>query len=322
MNFLSEDTQEVVLQVPGRICLFGDKIDLVGLPVIAAAINSMMTIRLKKGKNNHVNLYSETFQSGLSYELGEKGDWTHPLKYWCAIIFRLKDKIGGFEAVVSSDIPVGAGLSSSAAISVGLILGLNKLFNLGLSSMEIAELAYVAEHDDLGISCGRMDQYSIAHGGVNYIETGDIPVVHPLEITDLPIVVGDSQEERHAKKVLNKTMKLLNENDPTFYEAFRTVHNCLIEGKTALLEKNYQKVGECMKIHQLQENIMAAATPKLNLLCQEAIKAGALGAKQMGAGGGGCMVAVCPGKQKQVAAAINAAGGKAWVFNIFKYGEK
>jgi mevalonate kinase len=57
----------------------------------------------------------------------------------------------------------------------------------------------------------------------------------------------------------------------------------------------------------------------LNELCRVSIKAGAYGAKQMGAGGGGCMVAVCPGKQQEVAKAIEEAGGKAWIFNIYNY---
>ena len=174
--------------VPGRICLFGDKIDLMGLPVIAAAIDTCMTVRARKLDNFKIKIYSETYESGLDYTIGEKGDWEHYLKYWCAIIYRLKDRIGGFEAIVKSDIPVGAGLSSSAAISVALAKVLNKMFNLGLDRKGIAELAYVAEHDDLQIMCGRMDQYSISYGGVTYIETGEVPSVQSLKIDNLPVV--------------------------------------------------------------------------------------------------------------------------------------
>jgi mevalonate kinase len=319
---LSESTNGFTeFEIPGRICLFGDKIDLIGLPVIAAAIDTTMTIKIRPINDRKVKLYTDTFQSGLEYALGEKGDWEHPLKYWCAIITRLQDRIGGFEARVSSNIPVGSWLSSSAAISISLVKALNHQFQLGLDSNQIAELAYLGEHDDLCIMCGRMDQYSIAHGGAVFIETGEIPKVTPLKISSLPVVVGDSQEERHAKKILNSIKQKLNDNDPVVHEAFKKLHACVLEGRKALENNDYARVGELMNIHQEQENIIGAATDKLNKLCEAAKKAGAYGAKQMGAGGGGCMVAVCPGKQKEVAEAINNAGGKAWIFNIYQYND-
>ena len=74
-----------------------------------------------------------------------------------------------------------------------------------------------------------------------------------------------------------------------------------------------------MNKQQEQEIILKAETEKILKLCEASIEAGALGAKQMGAGGGGCMLAICPGKQKEVAEAIEEAGGRAWIFDIFNY---
>ena len=318
----ADEIDFVEFTIPGRICLFGDKIDLKGLPVLAAAVDTLMSIKIKKLADSKVKLFTENYETGLEFELGEKGDWSHRLKYWCAIIYRLKDRIGGFEATVNSKIPIGSGLSSSAALSVGLCKALNSLFNLGMNSMEIAELAYLTEHDDLGISCGRMDQFSISNGGVTFIETGEKPSVIPLPIKILPVVVGDSQEERQAKQVLNSVKKRLSENDPVVHKAFSVVHKCVLEGREALTAGDFKRVGELMSKQQEQENIIGAATSKLNELCRVSIEAGAYGAKQMGAGGGGCMVAVCPGKQQEVAKAIEKAGGKAWIFNIYTYPEE
>jgi mevalonate kinase len=308
--------------VPGRICLMGDKIDLIGLPVIAAAVDIRLTIKFRKRLDSKIKMYSETFQSGLEYNLGEKGDWNHYLKYWAAIAYLERAKIGGFEAYVTSKIPVGAGLSSSAAVSVALGKALNKMFNLNYDANQIAELAFAGENKTLGIQCGRMDQYSIAHGGVSFIETGDIPKVQILPVENLPVVVGDSQEERQAKKILNSIKERLNNKDPIVHNAFKTTHQCVLKAKRAIHNCEYQKLGELMSLQQEQENIIGAATPKLNKLCEVAKNAGAFGAKQMGAGGGGCMVAVCPGKQKEVADAITKAGGKSWIFNIFHYPEE
>ncbi|MHA1727809.1 MAG: mevalonate kinase [Promethearchaeota archaeon] len=307
-------------KIPGRICILGDKIDLSGLPVIAAAIDTLMTVKIRRLNKPIVKLYTENYKTGLEYKLGEKGDWDHLLKYWCAMIYRLKDRIGGgFEVIVDSNIPIGAGLSSSAAISIALARALNHQFNLGMNKMEIAELAYVTEHDDLGIMCGRMDQYAISFGGITFIKTGENPAVYPLSLTNLPVVVGDSKEDRQAKKILNSVKKRLKENDPVVHRAFDEIHKCVLKGRKALESSNYKEVGKLMNVQQKQENIIGAATAKLNALCEASINAGAFGAKQMGAGGGGCMVAVCPGKQKEVAEAINESGGKAWIFNIFTY---
>ena len=74
-----------------------------------------------------------------------------------------------------------------------------------------------------------------------------------------------------------------------------------------------------MDTQQEQEKILKAESEKINKLCEAAKDAGALGAKQMGAGGGGCMLAICPGKQEEVAKAIEDAEGRSWIFDIFNY---
>jgi mevalonate kinase len=300
----------------------GDKVDLKGIPVIAAAINSLLTVKIRKLHEPKIILHAENFNSSLEYKLGEKGDWDHILRYWCAVAYRLKNRIGGFEASIRSDIPVGSGLSSSAAISVALGKALSAEFDLNLTPDEIAEIAYQAEHTDLKVMCGRMDQYAIAHGGVTFIETGENPRVEHLPVKELPVVVGDSQEERLAKKVLNSVKERLLNNDRIVHDAFDIMHKCVLDGKKALIEGDFKTLGRCMTIQQEQENVIGAATSKLNRLCEVSLNAGAYGAKQMGAGGGGCMVAICPGKQQEVAEAINNAGGKAWIFNIYQYNEQ
>ena len=159
-------------------------------------------------------------------------------------------------------------------------------------------------------------------GGVTFINTGDLPSVEQLPVIELPVVVGDSQEPRQAKKILNEIKERLQNDDPVVHNAFRTTHKCVLEAKKAIYNCNYEALGSLMNIQQEQENIIGAATDKLNSLCEVAREVGALGAKQMGAGGGGCMVAVCPGKQKEVEDAINDAGGKAFAYNIFHYSEE
>jgi len=313
-------TKQIKIEVPGRICLFGDKVDLLEKPVIAATIDSTLEIKLEPLENNIIEFHSLDLKEKIKFSLKDQVfNYNHSLKYWTAIVNRLKDKISGFRAIVKSSIPIGVGLSTSAAISVGLIKGLNILFDMNLKLNEIAELAYICEHDDLGISCGRMDQYVIAYGGVTFIETSSQPKVEQLNIDQLPLVVGNSLEKRKSESILNRIRKQINDNDETVLNAFKKIEKIVYEGKKAILNSDFKLIGELMNQQQEQENVLKASTEKLNLLCKTAIECGAYGAKQMGAGGGGCMEAICPGKQEQVKKGIQKAGGLPWIFKIYHY---
>lgn len=315
---MEEDS--ITITVPGRICLFGDKVDLLEKPVIAAAVNLLMKIRLTKRNDEKIYFKSENLEFEKVFHLSDTPDLNHPLKYWSAIVERLKKSINtGFNAVVDSQIPIGGGLSSSAALSVGLIQGLCKLYNVSLNRAQIAELAYICEHDDLGIMCGRMDQYAIAFGGVTFIETGNIPSVEQLPIESLPLIVGNSQEERKAAIILNRVKRQIQEKDPITIQAFSEIERIVYAGKEAMLNGDYETIGKLMIIHQQQEDLLQATTPKINKLCQESIKAGAFGSKQMGAGGGGAFEAICPGKQKEVKKVIEKHGGIPWICDIYSY---
>jgi mevalonate kinase len=322
--------------IPGRICLFGDKIDLAGKPVIAATITKFLHFDMNVRDDGLASFFSkdypdeaETFPIDDVDRCYACEQDTH-LRYWHACLKSLSDyiddgRIRGFDASVGTvDLPIGAGLSTSAAVSVGFISGLNQLFGLDLTRDQIAEHAYEAEHDILGIMCGRMDQYSIAHGGVTFIATGDQPRVDVLNVNCIPLVIGDSCEPREAKKVLNRVKQELQNGNPVYLDAFDAVHGIVLEGRAQLENGcDLQRLGELMTLQQAQENVIGAATDKLNYLCQVAIDSGATGAKQMGAGGGGCMLAVCPdvATQEAVAEALNAAGGRAEPANVFFYGE-
>jgi len=312
--------ERISLKIPGRICILGDKVDLLGKPVIAMAINLMMKINFVAKKNNRVTFYSHNTKEKIDFNLGESPPKNIDLGYWSVLYERLKVKINrGFYIEVDSDIPIGCGLSTSAALSVGFLRALNEAYDLTLSNSEIAELAYLGENHDLGIQCGRMDQYSIAYGGVTFIRTDENPSVEILDINELPVVVGDSMEERKAVSVLNRVKRQIREKEENTLEAFKVIEECVYQGREALIKRNFKRLGGLMNKQQEQEIILKAETEKIHTLCEVSKKVGALGAKQMGAGGGGCMLAICPGKQQEVAKAIEDAGGRSWIFDIFNY---
>ncbi len=310
------------MKAPGRISLFGDKIDIAQKPVIAAAIDMYMHVRANTRDDRQVVLRSEDFESVEQYHLGAPPEYSGPMKYVRAAIHLLGERVpGGVEISVRSDIPIGAGLSTSAALTVGSLQALDQLFGLGLGKDEMAEIAYFAEHDECEISCGRMDQYAIVYGGVTFITTGEPGSAEILPIDELPVVVGDSNEPRQADEVLSRTRAALLAGDAVVLDVFEKLYEYTLAGREALTRGDDARIGELMTLSQIQEKRIGASTAKIERLCQAACEAGAYGAKQIGAGGGGCMVAYCPGRQDEVARAIDSEGGIPYICNIHYYSE-
>ena len=100
----------VTVKVPGRICLMGDKVDLLGKPVIGMAINLMMTVKYQERENNCIEFYSHDTNERSKFRLGELAPRNIDLEYWSVLYERLKSHVKkGFYMDVSSDIPIGVG---------------------------------------------------------------------------------------------------------------------------------------------------------------------------------------------------------------------
>lgn len=303
---------------PGRICLLGDKIDLLGYPVIASTISTFVHFDFSLSTDGKLHFFNKDSNKSFSRPF-DKYENDEFFKFFSQISWRLRDKIQPITCTSYGDLPIGSGLSSSAASSVGFIRGLSNIFGLKMQPYEVAELAYDVEHNDLGVMCGRMDQYSIAVGGVTYIETGDKVKVTPINTRSLPIIIGDSCESRQAKVILNRTKKLLEEKNSNVLHHFNLMHSYVQIGYDAILRNDHNTLGKVMTLQQKSEKAIGASSDRIEAMCSAARKAGAIGAKQMGAGGGGCMLALAPQNPDKVIAAIHKAGGKAWPASLFVY---
>lgn len=171
----------VVVSAPGRIDFLNTHQDYKGLPVVGIGINLRTFIAIKPVNGSDIvvgssNLRSEGFEyidifSVDRIEFVNKSRWFG--NYIRAAVYVLKKygyNLNGFKMWINSQVPMGSGLGSSGTLLVSVIGGLNEIFDLGLDAKAIAELAYIAEHDVMGIPCGRLDQYTAAFGGIVYIE--------------------------------------------------------------------------------------------------------------------------------------------------------
>jgi len=313
--------QRVTARAPGRICLLGDNVDLIEKSVLAAAISAFLTISLQTRDDDRIILIADDIDFREEFRLADELPLTSPLKYLEAVYQRLHKHIStGFEATIQSQIPVSAGMSSSTALCIAFIRVLSQAFEIPLSTAEIAELSFLIERQDLGIECGRMDQYAIAYGGVTYIDTGPTPGVESIPIESLPIVVADTQETHDTQQLQEWLQDRLRANDRVLIDSLLRVVELVEQGKAALLRNDLKTLGVLMNQQQREENIMGTSTERLNIFCKTALEAGAWGAKQMGAGGGGCTVALCPPEKiETVQAALTALGAPAWTFEIYRH---
>ncbi|MDR9457749.1 MAG: galactokinase [Salegentibacter sp.] len=156
---------QIEIESPGRINLIGEHTDYNNGFVMPTAIDKKIYFKLRKNDPGSLcRLYSETYNSSFKFSLEkiEKSEnaWENYILGVVNEIQKLGKQLSGFDCVLKSELPIGAGISSSAALECGLASGLNELFDLQLSKIDIIELAQRAEHNFVGSNCGIMDQYA------------------------------------------------------------------------------------------------------------------------------------------------------------------
>lgn len=155
----------VKVESPGRINLIGEHTDYNEGFVMPTAIDKKIILSFKKNDTqNFCRIYSETFKKGFEFQLDQTFTKTDGWEnYILGVVKELQHNTGkleGFDCLIQSKLPLGAGISSSAALECGLASGLNSLFDLGLEDIEIVKLSQKAENEFVGSNCGIMDQYA------------------------------------------------------------------------------------------------------------------------------------------------------------------
>ena len=170
----------ILTSAPGRLDFLNTHQDYKGLPVVAVGINLRTYVAASISSNNFMIASGNLRDEGLDYvdkfqpsDLGLRGNkWFGD--YVRALVLTFKRHgyyVKPFRAWIRSSVPIASGLGSSGTLLVALASAINTLNRLGLDRKELAELAYEAEHDVMGIPCGRLDQYAAAFGNIVRIET-------------------------------------------------------------------------------------------------------------------------------------------------------
>jgi galactokinase len=165
---------DIIIESPGRINLIGEHVDYSGGHVLPAAIDKKITLSFKKNNSNSCSIISKNFKKQFDINLDNlvrsETEWHN---YILGVIFHINvlkpNSVKGFDCEIESNLPLGSGISSSAALECGVAKGLNELFDIGLTDIEIITLSKDAEHTFVGTKCGIMDQFAVVKGKKNHL---------------------------------------------------------------------------------------------------------------------------------------------------------
>jgi len=288
---------------PGKIYLFGEHAVVYGETAIACAVELRTRVRVKR--SNEIMIFSDIGTTGLDFEM-------HP--YVSSAIRKLGSPNVSIE--ISSQIPVGSGLGSSAAVTVATLEAINIECGLLYDRTDIARMAHEIEKEVQG-AASPTDTFVSTFGGVI-----EIPSRKKLDILECGIVIGNTNKGASPGKTakLVKQVALLKEEYPDSIDAIiKTIGSFAKHGQIMVMQKKYQALGKLMNVNHGLLDALGVSTLELSALVYAARNAGAYGAKLTGAGGGGCMVALSDSPRK-IACAIEKAGGTAIISGFARDG--
>ena len=314
---------------PGRINLIGEHTDYNGGFVFPGAVDCGIMAEIKLNGSDKVCAYSidmdEYAEFGLNEEDAPSQGWAKYIFGVCRETIKRGGKISGFNTVFAGDVPLGAGMSSSAALESTFAYALSYLFGLGTDRFELARIGQATEHNYIGVKCGIMDQFASCFGKKGNLMRLDC---RSMEFEYFPFdpeqygyklvllnscvkheLVGSPYNDRRAscervaaalgqEFLRGATMEQLDAiKDSISDEDYRRARYVIGEEKRVLdvceaLEKgDYETVGERMyETHWGMSKDYEVSCVELDFLATVAKECGVTGCRIMGGGFGGCTI--------------------------------
>ena len=323
----------ITVRSPGRVNLIGEHTDYNEGFVLPAAVDKVMLFAVRPRTDQHCRFYAVDLDAAFECELGSlrksPDGWPN---YLLGVIDQMRKagySLRGCDLAFGGDIPIGAGMSSSAALEAGFAFALNDLFELDLDRLALVKLAQRAENEFVGVQCGIMDQFANIFGEAKKVLRLDCRSLeyrlYPFERSDLRIVLCDSQVRRalasseynvrrrqcetgvdalrkhdpNIKSLRDVQLELLRQHrgelDQVIYKRCEYVvrENMRVERACKDLDRNdFRSFGEQMyQSHNGLRDGYEVSSPELDILVELATGIdGVLGARMMGAGFGGCTI--------------------------------
>ncbi len=331
------EAPEIIAAAPGRVNLIGEHVDFLDGFVLPFAISDLTTVAIARTSSNLIRVASLQKEGVISKVDANKLEpksgeaWT---RYPVGVLWSLGIK-SGLDILVDGQVPLGAGLSSSAALECAVATAVNELFNLNLSLPELARATQRAENIYVGMPCGIMDQsvsLMATKGNALLLDTRDLSTEQiPFDIAPLglELLVIDTQvhhalvdggyAERRAsceKAVADLGITSLRDisvsefvarkaelDEKTYLRAFHGVTEMqrVLDAVALLKAGDFVGFGEVVtEAHQSLRDNYTVSCPELDLAADIANKFGALGARMIGGGFGGSAIALIKAKDGEL----------------------
>lgn len=326
------DTPEVYTS-PGRVNLIGEHTDYNGSFVFPGAIDKGMIAAIRLNGTDKVRAYAadldEHSEFGFNEEDLPKEGWAKYIFGVCREIIKRGGKVVGFDTAFAGDVPLGAGMSSSAALESTYAFALNDMLNLGIDKFELARIGQSTEHNYVGVKCGIMDQFASIFGKEGHLMRLDTKSMEfdyfPFNPKGYKLVLLDTVVKHElASSAYNKrrescerAAKAIHDNgnpdvqflrDATM-EQLDAVKDRITEEdymrakyvieetqrvydvSEALEKGDYETVGDRMyKTHHGMSKLYEVSCEELDFLNDVAREHGVTGSRVMGGGFGGCTI--------------------------------
>jgi len=292
--------------------------------VLSATINRYATATVVPGGQNFT-VQSIDYDQSVSYGVDDPFVYDGQLDLAKGVIdhFRREGKLTqGLEVTLHNDAPPGSGLGSSSAVTVALVSAVGELLRLPIDDYQIADLAYHIERVEVGIKGGKQDQYATTFGGFNLIEfhPGGTVLVVPLRLRaetlwelEHRLVFAYVGGGHFSDQIIENQVRNYETRRTESIHAMDRLKVLTQDMKRALLVGDLREFGELLHLAWESKSQMAKGitSPKIDDLYDQVIRAGALGGKMSGAGGGGFMFFICdPLRRYAVQEALRKAGSQ------------
>lgn len=334
----------ILIKSPGRVNLIGEHTDYNDGFVLPAAVDKSIYLAMNVNGTNECRFYAldkkESFKADISRDLTKTGKgWPD---YLLGVVNQLRKngyEVNGFDCVFGGNVPIGAGMSSSAALEGGVLFGLSELNDWDIPSIEMAKIAQKAENDFVGVQCGIMDQFASLNGKEGHALKLDCRTLeyeyYPFDREDIQIVLCDTQIRRELasseynvrRQQCEKGVEVLRQWNPDIKNLRDVELSMLLQREDDMdptifkrckyvVEENIRVIQACNDLHkgdidsfgQRMYQSHAGLRHEYEVSCEELdvlveiardLK-GVFGARMMGGGFGGCTINLV--KEEQVTA--------------------
>ena len=277
----------VTWSAPGKVFLFGEHAVVYGKPAIAMAIKPRVFVTVRKSRTSHPA--KSPYIDSCFDEMGVRGS-----------------------VYINSQLPSSSGLGSSAAVTVATLAAINEEFGSGYTRDQIAELAFNIEKKVQKGRASPTDTTVSTYGGLIFIIGSSRRRLPPESFN---FVVGNSMVSHSTTKMIEMVVDLRKKNPDVCNPVLDAIGGVTMSAMHNLAEP--AQLGKLMNMNNSLLEVLGVGHPVLSRMVLAARTAGAYGAKITGAGGGGCMVALCPKHLKtRVVNAIEACDARAFITNI------